>query len=178
MLKTKLLGLCLLIGTATFALAQNNEHGQFKAVLNGYNEVPSVLSAGSGQLTLTVSSDEKSLSITLNFTKLVGVAQSAGLYLGLPAITGGLIAPVCGGTKPACPTSADGTVTITLAAGDVVAIAAQGLAAGDLASVIQAIANGAVYVNVLTNKFTNGEIRGQLERGFSFGSFVGGGRND
>lgn len=178
MLKTKLLGLCLLIGTATFALAQNNEHGQFKAVLNGYNEVPSLLSTGSGQVTLAVSSDEKSLNITLNFTKLLGVAQSAGLYLGLPSITGGLVAPICGGTKPACPTAADGTVTITIAAGDIDAIAAQGLAAGDLASVIQAIANGAVYVNVLTNKFPNGEIRGQLERGFGFGSFIGGGRND
>jgi hypothetical protein len=178
-LKAKLFGLCLLIGTATFALAQNNEQGQFRAVLNGYNQVPSVLSTGSGQVTLAVSSDEKSLNITLNFTKLVGVAQSAGIYLGLPNTTGGLIAPICGTPKPACPTAADGTMTITLAAADVVAIASQGLAAGDLASVIQAIANGAVYVNVLTSKFTNGEIRGQLERGFAFGPIVVGvGRND
>lgn len=168
--------MCLLIGTATFALAEDNEHGQFKAVLNGYNEVPSILSTGSGQLTLAVSSDEKSLSITLKFTKLLGVAQSAGLYLGLPNTTGGLIAPICGGTKPTCPTAADGTVTVTITAADVAAIAAQGLAAGDLASVTQAVANGAVYVNVFTNKFTNGEIRGQLGRGFGFGPIIGGGR--
>ena len=176
MLKTSLLRLCLLVATTTFALAENGQ-GQFKANLTGYSEVPAVLTPGSGQITVTVSSDEKSINITLNFTKLAGVAQSAGLYLGLPATTGGLIAPICGGTKPACPTTADGTVTATLSATDVAAIAAQGLAAGDLASVIQALSNGAVYVNVLTNKFTTGEVRGQLVRGFGIGQGVGGGRD-
>jgi hypothetical protein len=67
---------------------------------------------------------------------------------------------------------------VTLAATDIAAIMAQGLTAGDIASVIQAIANGAVYVNVLTNKFPNGEIRGQLGRGFGVGQGVGGGRDN
>jgi CHRD domain-containing protein len=174
--KTNLFGLCLLVWTATFAIADDRGQGQFKADLNGYNEAPSVVTTGSGQVTVTVSSDAKSLSITLDFTKLVGVAQTAGLYLGMPATTGGLIAPICGGTKPACPTTSDGTVTIAIAAADVAAIPAQGLTAGDLASVIQALTNGAVYVNILTNKFATGEIRGQLGRGFGFGNSVGGGR--
>jgi hypothetical protein len=43
--------------------------------------------------------------------------------------------------------------------------------------VIQAVMNGAAYVNLLTNKFTNGEIRAQVQRGFDFGSGFGGGRN-
>jgi hypothetical protein len=178
-LKTKLFGLCLLLGTATLVIADDNQQGQgqFKADLNGYNEVPAVLTTGSGQLALTLSSDQKSLEVTLKFTKLVGVAQSAGLYLGFPGTTGGLIAPICGGTKPTCPTAAAGTVTTTITAGDVPAIAAQGLTAGDLASVIQAVMNGAAYVNVLTNKFTNGEIRAQVQRGFDLGSGFGGGRN-
>ena len=179
MSKTKLFGLCLLIGSATFVVADDNDQGlgQFKADLNGYNEVPAVLTTGSGQLTLTVSSDQKSLDVTLKFTKLAGVAQSAGLYLGFPGTTGGLMAPICGGTKPACPTAAAGTVTTTITAGDVLAIAAQGLTTGDLASVIQAVMNGAAYVNLLTNKFTNGEIRAQVQRGFDFGSGFGSGRN-
>ena len=71
----------------------------------------------------------------------------------------------------ACPTTADGSVTITLSASDIAAIPAQGLAAGDVASVIQALANGAIYVNVVTTKFPNGEIRGQFGRGFGFGRF-------
>ena len=175
MLRKNLLEVCLWMAVAACAFAQDHEQGQgqFKADLNGYNEVPAVLSTGSGQVTINVSSDQKSLEITLNFSKLAGVAQSAGLYLGYPGTTGGLMAPICGGTKPTCPTGAAATVTATIAAADVPAIAAQGLTAGDLASVIQALANGAGYINVLTNKFTNGEIRGQVQRGFD----AGGGRN-
>jgi hypothetical protein len=56
---------------------------------------------------------------------------------------------------------------VTITSADVLAIAAQGLAAGDLASLIQAMGDGAVYVNVNTDKFINGEIRGQLGRGSS-----------
>jgi hypothetical protein len=108
-------------------------------------------------------------------TQLLGVAQSVSLYLGFPATSGGSVVPICGGAKPACPTTADGTVTITLSASDVLAVPEQGLAAGDIASVIQALENGAIYVNVVTTKFANGEIRGQFGRGFGFGRF---GRGD
>lgn len=159
--------LALLTGTAAYALGQGHDSGQFKGDLSGLNEVPSVLTIGSGQLTVVVSDDHKSLDATLDFTALVGVAQSAGLYLGFPATTGGKIALLCGGAKPACPTTADGSVKVTITSADVLAIAAQGLAAGDLASVIQAMGDGAVYVNVNTDKFINGEIRGQLGRGSS-----------
>jgi hypothetical protein len=166
---TRLLIYVFLVGTATLALGENHgDHGlpgQSKGNLNGYNEVPVVLTTGSGQITLTVSSDQKSLSVTLTFTRLAGVAQSASLYLGSAGTTGGVVAPICGVPKPTCPTTADGQVTTTLSANDVLGIPAQGLIAGDLASVIQAIASEGVYVNVVTSKFPNGEIRGQLERG-------------
>jgi hypothetical protein len=171
MLKTHLFCSCLLLSAATLALANEPVHGQFKADLTGYNEVPAVLTTGSGQVTVAMSSDQTSLNVTLNFNKLVGVAQSASLYLGSSGTTGGAVALFCGGTMPACPATADGTVTITLSASDVLAVPAQGLAAGDLAGVIQALANGAIYVNVVTSKFANGEIRGQVSRGFFFGNF-------
>ena len=172
MLKTTRLCFCILLTTATLALADDDSgHGQFKADLTGYNEVPAVVTTASGQVTVAVSSDQTELNVTLNFSKLLGVAQSASLYLGSSATTGGVVATLCGGTTPACPTAADGMVTVTLSASDVLAVAAQGLAAGDPASVIQALANGALYVNVVTTKFPNGEIRGQLGRGFSFGNF-------
>ena len=167
MLKLNRLYVCAFLATASLALAKEHGSGQFKSVLSGYNELPAVLTTGSGQLTIAVSSDQKSLNVTLNFSKLVGVAQSASFYLGLPGTAGGVVAPICGGTKPACPTAADGTVTISLSAADILAIPAQGLVAGDVATALQALANGAIYVNVTTDKFPNGEIRGQLGRGFS-----------
>lgn len=174
MAKINLLGLCVLVSAATFAAAQEHGVGQFQANLKGYNEVPSVLTTGSGQVTVAVASNQDSLSITLNLTKLVGTAPSAGLYLATPGTTGGLIAPICGASPlPAC--STDSSTTATITSSDVAAIAAQGLAKGDLASVIEAIENGAVYVNVNSSAFSNGEIRGQLGPAFGFGFGIGNG---
>src|SRR5262249_40977008 len=105
-----------LLATTTLALAKDHGSGQFKSELSGYAELPAVLTTGSGQVTIAVSSDQKSLNVTLKFSKLVGVAQTASFYLGLPGTAGGAVAQICGGMKPACPTTADGTVTISLAA--------------------------------------------------------------
>jgi hypothetical protein len=164
---------CTFLATATVALAKDHGSGQFKGVLSGYNEIPAVLTTGSGQVTLAVSNDQKTLNVTLKFSNLVGVAQTASFYLGLPGTTGGVVAPICGGTKPACPTAATGTVTVALAVADIQAIAAQGLTAADLATALKALANGAIYVNVITDKFASGEIRGQVGRGFGGGNGQG-----
>jgi hypothetical protein len=53
-------------------------------------------------------------------------------------------------------------VTGTISASDVLAIPGQGLAAGDLASMVRAIRAGFAYVNVHTTNFPSGEIRGQI----------------
>lgn len=65
------------------------------------------------------------------------------------------VVPICVGAQPTIPTAANGTVTITLSASDVLAVPA-------------------LYLKVITNKFPNGEIGGQLGRGFGFGKFGGG----
>ena len=52
---------------------------------------------------------------------------------------------------------------------------AQGLAAADMAALVNAIQNGAVYVNVITSTRANGEIRGQLSRGGGKGNGNGDG---
>jgi hypothetical protein len=148
-------------GGASVALAQ----GQFKADLNGYQEVPTLSTASSGQVSVKIADDQKSLSVTLSFSKLEGVAQSGHLGFGVAGMTSTILAYICGGTKPSCPTTADGSVTATIAPADILAIGGQGIAAGDLAGVIHAIESGAVYVNVRTTKYANGEIRGQLGRG-------------
>ena len=106
--------------------------GMFKADLNGCNEVPTLSTTGSGQLAVKVSSDQKSLNVTLTFTKLEGVAQSADLRLGMPGMTGGLLAWICGGCKPSCPTAAQGSATATIAADDIQTVPGQGIAADDL----------------------------------------------
>jgi CHRD domain len=151
----------LLLGSAGLLLGQGN----FKADLSGYNEVLAISTTGAGQITVQISGDQKSLDVTLSFTNLEGVASAANLYLGTPATTGGVVANLCGSPKPACPVTANGTVTVTLGLADVLAVPTQGVVAANMAALVNAIENGAVYVNVITSKFANGEIRGQLSRG-------------
>jgi hypothetical protein len=76
-------------------------------------------------------------------------------------VSGAVAAFLCGGTKPACP-AAGGTVSGTIVAADVLAIPAQGLAAGDLAGLLKAMRAGVTYANVHTATFGSGEIRGQI----------------
>lgn len=164
--------LAVFAGTAMSLAGQ----GQFKADLNGYDEVPSLSTTGAGQISVRVSEDQRSLTVMLTFTKLEGVAQSARLRFGTPGTSGGVLASICGSPKPSCPTLADGSVTATIAPNDVQAVPAQGIAAADLAALIRALQNGAVYADVSTSKYPNGEIRGQLARGLEPGNGRGRGR--
>jgi hypothetical protein len=174
-MKLKLVGMFCALSLVNAALLLGDDEdqgGQFKASLSGYQEIPTLSTASSGDVTVMLSADQKTLTVTLTFTKLEGVAQSAGLYFGAAATTGNIVAHICGAPKPACPATADGTVTTTIVAADVVAVTGQGIAAGDLAALIRAMENGVVYANVITSKYAFGEIRGQLDRGF--GSSAGG----
>jgi len=168
-MKSKLVGMfcALYLANAGILLADDGDQGgQIMASLSGYQEIPTLSTVSSGDVTVKLSSDQKTLTVTLTFSKLEGVAQSAGLFFGAPATTGNMVARICGAPKPACPGTADGTVTTTIVASDVLADTAQGIAAGDLAALIRAMENGVVYANVITSKYAFGEIRGQLSRGF------------
>jgi len=67
-----------------------------------------------------------------------------------------------GGGKPAC-TATSGTFTGTIGVADVVAVSAQGIAAGEWAEVVRAMRAGKIYANVHTDKHPGGEIRGQVK---------------
>jgi hypothetical protein len=82
--------------------------------------------------------------------------------VGQKGVNGGVSAFLFrGGSKPPCPLS--GTVTGVIVAADVVGPAAQGIAPGELAELMDPILSGVSYVNVHTNKHSSGEIRGQVQ---------------
>ena len=107
-----------------------------------------------------------------HYEGLAGVTQ-AHIHLGRPAITGGIVLFLCTNLTPkpagvpvpqACP-DAPATISGTLTAADVVALAAgQGIAAGEFAEVVRAIRAGATYANVHTTLRQGGEIRGLITR--------------
>lgn len=161
----KLIGLAvpllLVIALGTSALA-NDQSSSFGARLRGYEEVPAINSAGAGQFAATVNSSGTVLTYNLSYSGLSSTAQVAHIHFAQRGVAGGVVAFLCGGGgKPACPSSG-GTVSGTIVASDIQALSAQGIVAGDLASVLRAMRAGVTYVNVHSTNFSGGEIRGQI----------------
>jgi CHRD domain len=145
---------------AATALADEEGH-TFNASLTGYREVPAVNSSATGTLTALVSSDQTTITYTLTYSGFTTAPTVAHLHFAQKGVAGGVVAFLCGGGgKPDCPPS--GSVSGTITAADIQAVPAQGIAAGDLTSVLRAMRAKRIYVNVHTPNFPNGEIRGQV----------------
>ena len=147
----------LAVGGA-FAMADAPQH--VKARLNGYAEVPANSTTGNGGFEATI--DGNSIDYRLEYGDLEGGdVLFAHIHLGRRATNGGVAAFLCGGGgKPACPQS--GTVEGTIVAADVVGPATQGLDVGEFRELVRAIRRNATYVNVHTEVFPGGEIRGNV----------------
>jgi len=154
-----MIAVCLLVVVTSPLAAQ-----KLKADLTGYEEVPAVSTQATGSFKLTL--NEESLEYELSYSGLEGDVLFAHIHLGQPAVSGGVIAFLCGGGgKEACPQS--GTVKGTITPEDVIGPSAQGIAPGEFEEAVEAILSGVVYANVHSTKFPTGEIRGQVGPGFS-----------
>lgn len=92
----------------------------------------------------------------------------AHIHLGQPRNTGGVMVFLCSNTgapvpTPACPGPAGGTVTGTLTADDLLGPSAQGVAPGEFEEFVRALRRDSAYLNVHTDLFPTGEIRGNID---------------
>ena len=131
------------------------------ALLIGLHEVPSVLTKVHGEFKAKLSDDGTQIQFTLKYADLEGTPTAAHIHFGQRFANGGIIATLCGGSKPAC-LSAGMLLSGTLVAADITGPAGQGIDAGNFAKALRAIRSGHTYVNVHTDKFGDGEIRGQI----------------
>jgi hypothetical protein len=152
----------LLVCLGAFSASASDSH--FRANLTGFEETPAIVGNGAGHLRLTLH-DNMTMDFELTFSGLTGAAAAAHIHIGQRAQAGGVTIFFCGGGgRPACPGAA-GTVTGTITAADVLAVPAQGIAAGDLAAVLRAMRVGVTYANMHTALHGGGEIRGQIQGG-------------
>jgi hypothetical protein len=153
----------LLVGALAASASAGNRSFDIKASLTGYQEVPPISTAATGTFTATVSTDLTTITYSLMFSGLSAATTAAHIHFGQRSVSGGVVAFLCGGGgKPACPAS--GTVNGTIVAADIQALTGQGIDAGELPAVLDAIKNGAGYVNVHSTTFPTGEIRGQVTK--------------
>ena len=134
--------------------------------LDQYQEVPAVSSNAVGSVEAKVA-DRGPIPYELSYRRMPDVTQ-AHLHFAQEAVNGGIVVFICtnlGNGPEGTPECPDGRATLTgkVNAGDVVdSAAAQGIDAGEIDELKAAIRAGAVYANVHSEEFPNGEIRAQL----------------
>jgi hypothetical protein len=159
-LPTMVAGAGLLLAVAA-PIVIGDSNSEFRASLNGYLETPSISTTARGSFRATISGS--TITYRLTFSDLTSPTLFSHIHFARPDVAGGVVAFLCGGgSKPACPAS--GTVTGTIVPSDVVGPAGQGIAGGEFAELVRAMRNGATYVNVHSEMFPTGEIRGNIRR--------------
>jgi hypothetical protein len=164
----------LTAGTSFTLAGDRGDRDTFHANLSGFQEVTGpgpILSEGTGTLKLKLDRQAKTVTFWLTYSNLTPGAFMAHIHFAPAHVGGSVMVWFCGGppvTPPAgvqpCP-AGGGTVTGTITAADIQAIAAQHVMAGDFDALEDALDNNSVYVNVHTTAFPAGEIRGQIHHG-------------
>jgi len=141
--------------------------------LAGFQEVPVVVTGGSGQFEMKIAPGDGSFDFVLSYEGIEGGAiQQAHVHVGQRNVNGGIVVFLCTNltppagvpAPPPCPPS-PGTLTGTRTTADVQAQTTQGVSAGELSAVLTAVRNGRAYANVHSAASPGGEIRGQISRG-------------
>ena len=155
------------LAAASYAVAQSGSPGarHVRADLNGYQEVNSISTTGKGRFTASIDDQNQIISYELSYEALEGeTTVQAHIHFAQRSVNGAVHAFLCGGGgKPACP-AIEGVVTGEITAADVLAsVPDRGIEAGAFEEFVKAIRAGHTYANVHTNKWTGGEIRGQIQ---------------
>lgn len=133
---TTLLGACSKDNTATPTPTSTTT--DLTATINGAQQVPANSSAATGSFAGTYDSSNKQLSYTVTFQGLT--PTSAHIHTGAPGASGAVAIPFASLTSPIT-----GTVTLT-------------------ADQATQLLNNGMYVNMHSNTYNNGEIRGDIKK--------------
>jgi hypothetical protein len=137
------------------SVIKSNKNGIFKTHLDGDQEVPTNSSNAKGVANFKFNSDHSKLSFKVNVAKLEDV-RAAHIHIGKSGVNGPVVVTLRGDKV----------------LGEVNGLYAEGiirnedltslLSGGDLIILREAIRTGNAYVNVHTDDYPGGEIRGQL----------------
>lgn len=162
--------------TGSFAVAGGGggSSSHFKAPLDGWQEVPSVVTDGDGYFRAR-RVDSDTVEFWLRYDELEGAPAQAHIHIGSHHENGNIAAWLCGPAAQTnqglCPSEQEedgfeGEVHGFIEREDVPPNAApQGVEAGEIEDLIRAMRNDEAYANVHTSRFPAGEIRGDLGRG-------------
>ncbi|MBI4258907.1 MAG: CHRD domain-containing protein [Thaumarchaeota archaeon] len=154
-----------LLAVVGFTVSAQPQGRDFRAGLDGFQEVPTLSMPGTGSFKAKLNATGNGIEYELSYSGLSATATAAHIHLGQKGTNGGVIAFLCdtvaGNAIPDCPATS-GTVTGTLTASSVVGPASQGIAPGEFDEFMRAMREGVTYANVHSTMFPGGEIRGQI----------------
>jgi CHRD domain len=136
--------------------------------LTSYEEVPALSTTAGGEFRAFIDDAAGTIRYQLSYSGLTGDVAMAHIHFGQLSVNGGISVWLCQtadfvdptGLAPPCVQS--GTVTGLLTQANVVGPAGQGIPPTQFAEVVAAIRAGVAYVNVHSDVFRGGEIRGQF----------------
>ena len=169
----------------------HNQSHRVRVHLSGFNEVHfvagdptatpivppalrgAISTAASGKFVAEIDEENDIIHYTLSYKGLESDVTQAHIHFGQRHTVGGIVIWLCqtAGTRapaavdaltPFCPGPREGTVEGTITPAQVLAQAAQGIAAGEFDELVRAIRAGATYANVHSTLFPPGEIRGHI----------------
>jgi hypothetical protein len=161
------IGLLAVAGVVTTSAVAGGER-EVRTHLTGYQEVPAVSTDASGKFKAKLRHSADEIHYELSYADLTGAVQQAHIHLGQRAVNGGISVFLCSnlGNGPpgtqACP-PAPATISGTITPAAVVGPAEQGIAPMEFDELVRAIRAGVTYVNVHSETFPGGEVRGQLK---------------
>ncbi len=155
-------GLIFTIAQLNSSVNAQNPQQTFSAKLAGINEVPPVSTSASGTAQFKLSPDNKSMSYTITANNIKSVTE-AHIHQGKAGQKGPPIVQLTitdskmdYGCQCMLPAIGDGTITPDNLKGP--------LAGKQISDLVNLIKSGQAYVNIHTQKNTNGEIRGQISQ--------------
>jgi len=161
---------CLtLVTLSSLVLLASSATAEERAItrLRGFEEVPAISSLGGAHFEATIDEDAGTITYTMSYGPLNGNITQSHIHFAQKGVNGGIWVFLCSnlGNGPAgtqhCP-QGPATISGTITAANILAVSAQGIQAGDFAPILRAIKTGTTYVNIHTDKYPGGEIRGQL----------------
>ena len=140
------------------AASANAEIIRFTAALSGSNETPPVLTGSFGSATLTLDTATQTVSWNIDIWNLPSGINNAHLHVGAPGVAGPTVVNI------PFPATASNDFNLTGSATTATAGLRpdQGIRSWD--DFLQSLVGGQVYINIHTQVFGGGEIRGQVIR--------------
>ena len=157
--------LVALVGPMFLAAGAQAGDDDVDARLKGLNEVPVVLTDGNGDFEAELEDDVIEYELDYDDTK--GEVLQAHIHLAQKGVNGPVAAFLCtnlGNAPPGHdvpPCDPEGDVEGEITPDEVLGIDAQGLEAGDIEALFEAMEDGGAYINVHSSRFPPGELRGQ-----------------